>query len=183
MKEGYPLHPDHVRHSDRLRALLHRRPGPHVPADDVPHPPAEPGLPGTVTLCPRTSRISHILLIFGEYFGNPLVSCTDDHAYQRRLMLGIEDTLLGMSVHSAAHAARAGCGPQLVAPPEMVYGVIAGQRLGVVRRPPCRFPLQRVERNAALSGVKHFITAEPIKFGIQSRPQSGLHSVLGGEGY
>ena len=57
--------------------------------------------PGTVTLCPLTSRISHIRPIFGEYFGNPLVSCTDDHAHQCRLMLGIEDTLLGMSVRSS----------------------------------------------------------------------------------
>jgi hypothetical protein len=28
-----------------------------------------------------------------------LVSCTDDHAHQFRLMLGIEDTHLGMSEH------------------------------------------------------------------------------------
>jgi hypothetical protein len=34
------------------------------------------------TLCPLTSRISHIRPIFGKYFGNPLVSCTDDHAMQ-----------------------------------------------------------------------------------------------------
>jgi hypothetical protein len=27
--------------------------------------------PGTVTLCPLASRISHIRPIFGEYFGNP----------------------------------------------------------------------------------------------------------------
>jgi hypothetical protein len=52
------------------------------------------------TLCPLTSRISHIRPIFGEYFGNPLVSCTDDHAHQCRLMLGIEDTLLGMCMRS-----------------------------------------------------------------------------------
>ena len=51
-------------------------------------------------------------------------------------------TLIGMSVHSAAHAARAGCGPQLVASPGMVYGVIAGQRRGVVRRPLCGVPVQ-----------------------------------------
>jgi hypothetical protein len=109
VKEGYPLHPDHVRHSDRLRALLHRRPGPHVPADDVPHPPAQPGLPGTVTLCPLTSLISHIRPIFGEYFGNPLVSCTDDHAHQCGLMHGIEDTLLGMRAHVHALRGMGGC--------------------------------------------------------------------------
>jgi hypothetical protein len=38
----------------------------------------------------------HIRPIFSKYFGNPLASCTDDHAHQCRLMLGIEDTLLGM---------------------------------------------------------------------------------------
>jgi hypothetical protein len=76
------------------------RPGPHVPADDVPHSPAKSGLPGTVTLYPLTSRISHIRPIFGEYFGDPLVSCTDGHAHHCRLMLGIEATLLGMSAHT-----------------------------------------------------------------------------------
>jgi hypothetical protein len=61
------------------------------------------------TLCPLTSRISHIRPIFGEYFGNPLVSCTDDHAHQCRLTLGIEDTLLGMSGCRARSAACAEC--------------------------------------------------------------------------
>ena len=35
-------------------------------------PPAQPDLPGTVTLCPLASRISHIRPIFSEYFGNHL---------------------------------------------------------------------------------------------------------------
>ena len=93
VKEGYPLHPDHVLHSDRCARCstdAHMfRPTKYRTS------PAQPGLPSTVTLCPLTSGISHIRQISGEYFGNPLVSGTDDHAHQCRLTLWIEHTLLG----------------------------------------------------------------------------------------
>jgi hypothetical protein len=63
-----------------------------------------PALPDTLTLCPLTTRIRHIRPTFGDYFGNPLVSCTDDHAHRCRLMLGIEDMLIGMTARLAARA-------------------------------------------------------------------------------
>ena len=52
-----------------------------------------------MTPCPLTSRTPYPP-DFGEYFGDPLVSCTDGHAHQCGLMLGIEATLLGMSAHT-----------------------------------------------------------------------------------
>jgi hypothetical protein len=77
-----------------------------VPAHGVPHPPAQPALPDTLTLCPLTTRIRHIRPTFGEYFGNPLVSCTDDHAHQCGLMLGIEGALIGVSGRSLSASCR-----------------------------------------------------------------------------
>jgi hypothetical protein len=136
VKDGYPLHPDHVRRSDRLRthaAPPTPRPMSHPPnANDWPSwvspmtASLDHGLTGTNRMWPgltKRSRRSGPTTRSGcrSSIGSPvpcpmpdrrragcprhqavsrrrqpLVSCTDDHAHQCRLMLWIEDTLLGM---------------------------------------------------------------------------------------